>query len=118
MNESKNNDLNLNLSESNVNSIDLIGTDSEESNDKNANKNETNEVNKSYYKLHKEDWNTRKICKICGKTYTRNTRSGHMKTDKHMRARELAEKNAQIKELENKIKNLNDFLNTAKTIID
>lgn len=96
--------------------IDIIDINNIKETNVQSNSTETNK-NISYYKLHKKDWNVRKVCEVCGKTYTRNSRSSHVRTDKHLRAKELAEKNTQIDKLENELnelKNLNEILKIVK----
>lgn len=52
-----------------------------------------------YYETHKDIWNKKKICEICGAQYSHSTKYRHFKSKKHM----LAEKEKRINDLEQQI---------------
>ncbi|ARF11531.1 hypothetical protein Klosneuvirus_1_388 [Klosneuvirus KNV1] len=72
-----------------------------------------NSYSKQYYIENKDQWNIKKICEICGGEYSRNTRSRHFKTSKHL----LAEKDSKIKEQDKIINDLETKITTIKRII-
>lgn len=57
---------------------------------------------KKYYKDHKAEWYVQQECDICGAKYSRSTKSRHFKSKKHI----IAQQNLQIKNLQEKIDNI------------
>ena len=64
---------------------------------------------KKYYQEHKEDYNKKEVCSICGHTYKIYNKSHHKRLKKHKIAVERMEKEKlqkELDELKNKIKDL------------
>lgn len=59
---------------------------------------------KKYYETHKDLWNKKKICEVCGAKYSHSTKYRHFKSKKHM----LIEQQNKIKELEKQISTLKE----------
>lgn len=64
------------------------------------------DYNKKYYEKNKEKWFEYKKCDVCGGQYNSSTKYNHFKTKKHI----IADKDRQLKELNEKINNIRENL--------
>jgi hypothetical protein len=67
--------------------------------------------NQQYYELHKKDRKVKHICDVCGGKYNTNSKYYHNKSNKHTTALKLKEKDAQLNELNNKLKTIKENIN-------